>query len=140
VPSVSVIHTHPWDFASQVIAGRLHNIRYERLMGQGNTHMEQTIKCGEGGGPCGTPKPEYLAVSCAEVITEGQWYVQTANEIHESRPEDGTVTLVRRVVKSDPDHASVFWPLGQQWVSAEPRLATAQEITEITTASLIKWF
>jgi len=140
VPNVSDIHTHPWNFDSTVVAGRMINLRYERRNDNSNSHMEQIIKCGEGGGLCGVPKREYLVCSGSESLSEGESYHQEAHEIHRSIPESGTVTLVKRTVKSDPDHASVFWPLGQSWVSAEPRPATAEEITDICGFARSRWF
>lgn len=140
VPDVSTIHNHPWHFDSEIVVGRLINKRYIRHNGNCTNYMEQTIKCGEGGGPCGAPKPEYLLGMPVEIYNAGDVYHQESHEIHESLPDMGTVTLNSRDRLSDPDHASVFWPLDKTWVSAEPREATEHEINSIIYNSLVHWF
>src|SRR5579859_3298084 len=57
-------------------------------------------------------------------LTTGQTYHQEKDEIHESLPFDGTVTLVTRTFTADRDHARVFWRGTGDFVTAEPRAAT----------------
>lgn len=141
VKDVSTIHTHPWDFTSHVIAGSVTNHKYQlRETAAVHTHLGQTIRCGEGGGMCGSPKRCYLYSEIPQQIGEGERYDEQAEEIHETRPEAGTVTIVERRFKADTEHASVFYPVGKQWVSAEPRPATPEEVIAITQIALRRWF
>lgn len=141
-PNVSKMHDHPWHFDSYIIAGCVYQHRY--LYGTGNAtskeYMRQTILCGEGGGLCGAPEPVYLAQQPQEVYTERDSYKQVATEVHISLPTDGTVTLVKREFLEDNDHAHVFWGMGNEWVTAEPRGATIEEVRDVTSRSLATWF
>jgi hypothetical protein len=141
VPEVSSLHTHPWDFRSQVICGRVVNQRYvERSLGHSNnSYMRQMIKCGEGGGLYGEPGPVYLEPQPPEIVTAGCGYAQLATEVHESRPDSGTVTIIKRSVPEDghPDFANVYWGADKQWVSAEPRPATPDEVLYIINGARV---
>lgn len=140
VPGVSVIHDHPWDFKSLILAGQFYNTRYvEDVLNSEATHMGQRIRTGEGGGPEGKPFSVALAAVHREVYWDGDVYCQGAEEIHKSEYEDGTVTLNDRTRRPDPDHALVFWPYGEQWVDAEPRPATRDEIIRATSTARIKF-
>lgn len=143
VPGVSELHTHPWDFESLVVAGVVRNIRYDRYgpsFSQGLPYMRQTLKCGTGGCLVGEPDLVMLVADAVESYGRGCVYRQASTTIHQSIPENGTVTVVRRTFNEDEDHAYVFWPYETTWVSAEPRPATPEEVHAITRASLEKWF
>lgn len=134
VPFVSDIHDHPWDFTSWVMCGLLLNRRFQIMeegpLGFGNAapyHMVN-IATGEGGGPVEAEKMVYLMqLSEEHYFPGGGGYSQLAREIHQSIPERGTVTLNRRGKPSAAHTARVFWKMGE-WVSAEPRLATKDEV------------
>lgn len=146
VENVSLIHTHPWDFESLIVAGRLKNTRYSEnewlpwYLTNPHRFNVQTIACGTGGGLVGHSKEVYLYESSEEIYESGSTYRQIAEEIHKSSPEDGTVTAVLRAFREDTEHARVFWPVGGEWVSAEPRRATPAEIRNITAQALERWF
>jgi len=138
---VSDLHTHPWDFHSVVIAGVVCNQRFREVTQWEAGHpsyRRQTIRCGEGGGLCGAPEDVRLEASRCEVLEEGAIYTQAAREIHRSVPEDGTVTIIEREFKEDAEHAYVYFH--GEWVTAEPRAATQEEIEAILTHSLDTWF
>lgn len=141
VGAVSGIHTHPWHFVSTVLAGRIEQYRYTRETQGGKAFDQYVIRAGEGGGLEGEPKRVLLASSPLEVVGAGQQYRQRAEEIHLSVPADGTVTMVHRELADAryPDHAFVFVPAGEEWVSAEPREATANEVEEIAGRALRRW-
>lgn len=143
VPDVSDIHTHPWDFESTIIAGKLRNVRYEDYENpEEGTEVfhRQLIKCGVGGCSIGEPELANLYRFSEERYEEGDYYYQEAREIHASYPEDGTVTLIDRTFGTDVDHAHVYFPQGKSWISAEPRPATPNEVRRITELALDKWF
>lgn len=138
--NVSELHTHPWDMLSTIIVGELRQHRYVPALDMDATHMCQKILCGEGGGLCDAPRQVALREMLPEDYDSGDSYRQLWWEIHRSEPMDGTVTLVQRQFTSDPDHAYVFWPVGEEWVTAEPRPATEDEVLRICEDSLAKWF
>lgn len=145
-PGVSAVHSHPWDFTSHVIAGRFTNVRFgicehpfEALSTR--THYAQTVKCGEGGGLVGEPTPVRLFAEQPECYQAGDTYTQRAEEIHESHFAGGTVTLCQRTVREgDGNHARVFWRIGEEFVTAEPRAATPEQIEAACSHSLAAWF
>jgi hypothetical protein len=131
VDDVSEMHTHPWGMRSTIIRGRVDNQRFREVPGANLHFMRQAIFCGEGGGLEGEPEETDLIAYTPERYIDGQTYEQGPEEIHVSSPRRGTVTLVERKFGEDVDHAYVYWPQGQEWVSAEPRAATTDEITQI---------
>ena len=136
VPGVSTIHDHPWDFESKVVAGRVTNVRYTEVDLPGARYSCQKIKCGAGGGLEGEPFSTLLVKMHEEVYLPGNVYNQLAKEIHESIPEDGTVTIIKRQFGPDTEHARVFWSPSDVWVSAEPRLAASWEVEEFVQEAL----
>jgi hypothetical protein len=140
-PGVSELHDHPWHFRSRIVAGRLMNQRYTATPSAGGGHWCQTLKCGAGGCLASAPPVRVeLEGDPLEDYGEGEEYHQGHNEIHQSMPEDGTVTIIARHFRTDRDHARVFWPVGSEWGSAEPRDATPEEVRSITTNALRRWF
>jgi hypothetical protein len=154
VPDVSTIHDHPWDFRSYVVAGSLVNVRFRRPANAGeigscSAHAPNVafcreyrvtrIRCGPGGCAVDPPTPERLHQSgTPDSVRVGGWYEQRADEIHESRPADGTVTLVERHFRADTEHANVYH-LTPTWVSAEPSAATWDEAGPIVRDALARW-
>lgn len=142
VPNVSTIHDHPWDFTSVIIAGEFINQRYsfnEHKTPSAPTHVFATIKTGEGGG---LDRSSYGAC-VLEPLYEGMYepgdsYGQRANEIHETKFVNGSITLNKRT--GDTEHARVFWPWGTHWVDAMPRPATREEVSDAVANSLRRYF
>lgn len=146
VPNVSTIHDHPWDLTSLIVAGQTLNQRYRMFAARsgprpmiGPTHDFTTIKTGVGGG---LEKSEIgyctLEKYPLESYHPGDSYKQHAEEIHETKFLDGTVTLNERI--GDTEHARVFWPAGTEWVDAIPRPATRDEVADAVLYSLREWF
>lgn len=152
VPNVSMIHNHPWDFDSYIVAGELRQFRYSEVgvnrrdvegfnASADDAYFRSVIKAGPGGGLRDSPIGVYLLRGDEEVYGKGMSYTQHASEIHQSLPVDGTVTLVtRRFVRKDVDHAQTYWRANSEWVSAEPRPATAEEVRSFTSLALERWF
>jgi hypothetical protein len=134
VKDVSLIHSHPWDFESLILCGELRNQRFA-YAAAAPAFGYATIKPGPGGGILDKKGLTHLRVFPMEVYHAGQTYCQKYDEIHVSDPVDGTVTLNKRV-RVGKDVADVFWPAGQEWVSAEPRKAEDHEIHIITQLAL----
>lgn len=140
VPNVSDIHDHPWNFRSTVVAGELRNYRFTPVERGASRFLTRRILCGPGGCVMGEPAYVNLYEGVREIYFEGDDYYQGASEIHRSEPIDGTVTIITRAFLDDSDHANVFWRPGEEWVSAEPRPATPEEIKAITGNALRMWF
>lgn len=149
VDNVSLIHDHPWNFKSTIIAGKIFNTRYQlrpykpdQAMKRGESLFnEKVIVAGEGGGVEGETQTVILNEQPFEEYSQGDTYTQRWNEIHKSEYIDGSVTIIEREwPKKDRDRALVYYPNGEQWVSAEPRPATPEEILDITKNALERWF
>lgn len=146
VPGVSMIHDHlQWGLESTVIAGRLVNRRYmissdavTNLVAP-DVYQYTVLKPGYGCYHKTEPRTVRLVALRPEVIEAGMVYAQHPDEIHETDAEDGTVTVMQKLPTQD-DSARVFWRYGTTWGSAEPRPATEDEVFDITTNALAKWF
>src|SRR5665213_931609 len=131
---VPVIHDHPYDFVSWIVAGELTNVRYEEDL-SGAKYLRERYR----------PPNEDLRtsdfvqlVSNAETYREGDAYTQLAHELHDSRQLPGTVTIIRRTFR-DVSELTVCRPEDAPWISGVSRPATPVEITAITSQALA-WF
>ena len=143
VPEVSTIHTHPWDFWSEVLVGEIRDVTFTFTPDAEDTrvfgaHKKRRIVCGEGGGLCEDSPVVGGTLTVVEDRTyfPGDRYHHIAPEIHDSHPKDGTVTVVSRIFHADTEHADVFWPAEREWVSAEPRPATSDEVNAAASKAL----
>ncbi len=131
VPGVSDIHSHPWDFWSNVICGRIRDTTYNAHMMADNKKLFcfQEIQCGAGAKLLGEPTGCYLVPRNILEYEGGKQYGNPASLLHSTEFTDGTVTIVERQFKdgANPDVAHVVYPGNQRWVSAEPRKATKDE-------------
>jgi hypothetical protein len=141
VPDVSTIHDHPWHFESVIVAGAFVNQRYQEADGD-KTHACMLIVPGPNGGPITkqATAERHLKPMKPELYTVGDIYSQRADEIHESIPADGTVTLNDRTRTGGEDRARVFWPIGTEWVDAKPRVAKPEEVRDVCLDSIRRWF
>jgi hypothetical protein len=131
-PGASPIHNHPWNFDSYVVKGTIRQERFHEVTEGGEVFNYSTLQCGPGGCLVTEPQKIWLARGITEIYGPRQIYSQTANEIHWSQPDDGTVTLVHRIFnREDVDHANIYWPENEEWGSAEPRPATREEVREM---------
>lgn len=143
VPNVTDVHEHPWDFESLVLAGEMRNFVYfKSAEGQpkAQPYYRDVLLCGSGS-LAGDPDPIWIEPwypdGRCQSCSPGYAYSQRYSEIHRSEFEDGTVTLVKRkFVNEDRDHAGVYWKRGAQFVSAEPREATREEILLVAESAL----
>jgi len=131
------LHTHPWNFISEVMFGEIRQHRAVIVTGEDSViasspYRRQKILCGEGGGVVDDPELVRLTTKPMEVYGVGESYSQEASEIHCSYPANSTVTVITREFLEDVDHAYVFIPPCAEFVSAEPRPATRAEILFIT--------
>jgi hypothetical protein len=141
VEDVSTVHDHPWDLDSRIISGELRNQRYERNpIGDGKEAWKAVlIRTGEGGHPMHPPVDWFLRRLPTETYEPGDRYHQDAPEIHESLPSRGCVTVVKRTFSRPRDIATSLYRNTPEWVSAEPRPATMEEIYHFTNLALANW-
>lgn len=145
IPNVSLMHTHPWNFDSLIVSGRLTNELYQIV--DDNTaaatynmyklYWKQDIVPGPGGGLVNVAPKNKVKIGLlgSYEYHAGDMYHQQAEELHISRPDTGTITLnVRQRVGNDI--AVVCWPEDTEWVSAEPREATEEEVLDIVSLAL----
>lgn len=143
VPNVTDVHEHPWDFESLVLAGEMRNFVYVRANDtypESEAYYRDTLLCGTGN-LTGDSAPCWLIPwfpnGRPSQYGPGDTYSQRFEKIHRSEFTDGTVTLVwRKFVNEDRDHAGVYWKRGAQFVSAEPREATREEILLVAESAL----
>lgn len=137
----SQMHTHPWGFDSLVISGSVGNELFRYTHAGDSTHWRQPIFCGEGGGLEGHAAKVSLASDPPVLYFVGGSYSMSPHDIHISHPSPGSVTAVRRRLRlgADLDHADVFWRIGESFVSAEPRPATAWEALRGIELALVRW-
>lgn len=138
VENVSSVHDHPWDLDSRIISGTLRNQRFVRDDDNGEPWQAVLIRTGEGGHVLKPHTPWSLRALDVETYQPGEQYHQDAPEIHESIPERGTVTVVRRTFSRPRDIATSCFKEGS-WVSAEPRTATKEEVERFVALALEKW-
>lgn len=156
VERVSTIHTHPWGFTSDVYSGAITNRVFSKLdetdvevikqSASWRTNLaaynEQQIVCGPGGGVSAPPKKVWLYEPDDDgclTWTAGDSYGQEAEDIHESIPKSGTVTVLERRFREDTEHAFVYFREGREWVSAEPREAKTEEVEAMARMALDRW-
>jgi hypothetical protein len=132
VPDVSTLHNHPWDFSSRIVSGRLLNQRFDFDVDDGIEVNSSEIRTGEGGSIFGDPRRVKVRPQPLETYGPGELYAQEALEFHESFPEPGTVTVIKRRFSRTRDYAVTCWRTGD-WVSAEPRPATRSEIAHFVS-------
>jgi hypothetical protein len=99
----------------------------------------QLIRTGEGGHPLADTEAWWLRRQDLETYEPGDTYHQDAPEIHESLPEPGTVTVVKRTFSRQRDIATSLYRDTPAWVSAEPRPATPAEVFHFTRLALARW-
>lgn len=139
---VSDIHNHPWPLHSTIISGELINQRYS---GSSNTerfipnYKGQKIATGEGGGLIGEPVDVMLSPDRPDVYGPGESYKQRPEDIHRTIAKDGTVTLIERPQGPPLEEADVFWPIGTNWVSAEPEEVPAWIVQRVIQHALARW-
>jgi hypothetical protein len=153
---VSTLHTHPWDFTSEVHSGAITNRLFCKLRETDvavirqnaswrrnlAAYNEQQIVCGPGGGVSAPPKEVWLYDDDEDgclTWTTGDSYSMDFDTIHESIPKTGTVTVLHRRFRVDTEHAFVYYRSDRKWVSAEPRDARPEEVEAMAKMALERW-
>lgn len=143
VERVSTLHTHPWDFTSHVLSGVVVDRVFKEVdavvPGSPHNYFKQKIVCGPGGGVAGEKEPVRLELANQDAFVAGTEYQRQATDVHETVFKSGTVTLLERRFKEDTEHAMVYFQQDREWVSAEPRDATPEEVSAMARVALDRW-
>lgn len=139
VPNVTMVHDHPFDLESRILWGELMDKVYIEKPGFPTNYMKQTIVCGVGAHADSEEVGVHLQLQNANIYKTGDIYSHDSTVLHETVPEDGTVTLVVRRFKEDTEHARVYFPVGTKFVSAEPRKATEEEVATMALKALERY-
>lgn len=128
------IHDHPYDFQSTVVVGELTNTRYAP-----SAAGEQYLRLRY------SPPDEdrrrrdaVTLVATPERLRGGDRYRQLAPELHSSRQEPGTVTLLR-CSWHEPRELTVCLRDEADWCSGRARPATRAEIAAFTAEALARF-
>ena len=128
------VHDHPYDFVSTVIAGQITNTRYEETASGAQYRRVRYSASDED-----VRRTDTVRLSATSAtLTEGEQYAQSARELHDSRHEPGTVTIIRCTFK-DVAELTVCLRGDDSFVSGQARPATLDEVKHITTKALT-WF
>ncbi len=137
-PGVSMIHDHlQWGLQSLVLSGEIRNIRYVENP-HGDRYMHVRLQAGYGCRFLEEPSEIRLIQLAPETYCTGESYSQEPAEIHRTESRRGTVTIMRKT-STDTGTARVFWPVGEEWGSAEPHPAAPAQVEAITGYALSVW-
>lgn len=134
-PGVSKMHTHSWDLTSYVVCGELRNQRFIEVS-RGIPHWRRRLRCGVGCEWVGPAEVVFLRSMPIETYRHGQTYTQKADEIHVTDAVPGTITLMNRQYDGPAGEANIYWPILEEWGTAEPREATQAEVAGTISKSL----
>lgn len=134
IQNVTDIHTHPWDYHSEVLYGILKNTIYEEISLTSSIYSEQyekvTIKCGTGECAKSKPKSVHLAEQKYTYHTPlyNDSYSLKKSQIHKVNFADGTVTLLHRYNHDPENKADIFYKDAIGFISVDFRSATDDEV------------
>ncbi len=129
-----MIHGHPYDFVSRIVAGELTNIRYVEDPSGVKYQRDRYSPSNEDLRTVDTVQ----LVGTAEVYRAGDEYAQRSHELHDSRQLPGTVTIIRMALQHT-DELTVCRPEDAPWFSGLSRPATVEEIQDITAIALSRF-
>jgi len=128
------VHDHPYDFVSTVIAGAITNTRYRESPSGAEYSRVRYLASDDR-----VRSTDSVSLSATSAtLREGEQYAQLAHELHDSRQEPGSVTIIRCSFK-DVAELTVCLRDEDTFVSGQARPATLDEVKHITTSALT-WF
>lgn len=142
IENVTDIHTHPWDFYSIILQGKIINIKYKECAKsyyKAKKYNRCLIETGENAyvkeskevylRKTGRNAYEYNRKDCKEYT---DIYTHKKHIPHKIKFVDGTITVLTKTNISEDIHdrklAYSYVKDGIEWVSAAPRPATKEEI------------
>lgn len=125
-----VIHDHPYDFTSEIVAGAMTNTRYTVDAAGEQFTRYRYLPADEGDRVVDTVR----LAGTSTVHTAGDSYEQSAHELHDSRSQPGTVSIIRCTFR-DVDRLTVC-RTRDAWVSGGSRTPTPGEVKRIAAKAL----
>ncbi len=158
VDGVTDIHTHPWDFISVILQGKITNHIYKEYPEQVNK-SKKYFRCliNTGEDAYVKEKNEVYLLKCdKKTYTSGNFYIHKKHIPHKITFKDGTVTVLNKFNKNEEcekyikytdNHITVlgqeksseaytYVKDGKEWVSAMPRPAKDYEIYDTVKKAL----
>jgi len=128
------VHDHPYDFVSTVIAGEITNTRYEESPSGAEYSRVRYLASDDR-----VRRVDTVRLSATSTtLREGNHYAQVAHELHDSRQQPGTVTVIRCAFR-DVGELTVCLRDEKPFVSGRARPATLDEVKRMATTAL-SWF
>ena len=129
-----LIHDHPYDFTSTIIAGEMTNTRYEE-----DRAGVEYVRFRFSPGAEGDRRSDAVRLSStATKFIGGTRYRQLAHELHANWQQPGTVTAIRCRWVGTPELTVCVRNAGS-WRSGQGRDATREE-RKAFTAKALEWF
>ena len=125
------VHDHPYDFVSTVVVGEISNTRYEESPSGAEYNRVRYLASDD----CVRRIDTVRLSATSATLREGEQYAQLAHELHDSRQQAGTVTIIRCSFK-DVAELTVCLRDEDTFVSGKARPATLDEVKHITTGAL----
>lgn len=132
-------HDHPWRIKeSRIVLGVMRNMRFKIDEEHGVPSRIAKVVCGIGSHLEGPVKLTGLANDGPqEVYTPGDTYSLSEYDLHESRPDPGTVTVMSRTSLDEPKEVSIVWQGKGNWrQEGFTRHATSQEVVAAVSIAL----
>ena len=143
VDGVTDIHTHPWDFISVILQGKITNHIYKEYPEQVNK-SKKYFRCliNTGEDAYVKEKNEVYLLKCDKnTYTSGNFYIHKKHVPHKIKFKDGTITVLNKFNKNGEDKKSseayTYVKNGKDWVSAMPRPAKEHEIHDTIKKALV---
>ena len=125
------IHDHPYDFTSTIVVGELVDTRYVEDL-SGDEYRRERYSPGDEND---RRRDTVRLAGTSTTLGPGDRYHQLAGELHDSRQNPGTVTIIRCEWRDRPELTVCLRP-GAPWVPGRARPATPDEVARITGAAL----
>jgi hypothetical protein len=126
-----LVHDHPLDLTSTVVAGEITNTRYEEDPGGDEYRRDRYVV----GDEAHRRTDSVRLRGTSTTYRPGESYHQAAPELHASAQIPGTVTVVRFTAVEVPVVTVCRRP-GTPWVSGAARAAEAREVARFTGLAL----
>lgn len=133
-------HDHPWDLDATIYFGKMGNQRYSIGGKTGVPAQGSLVNCGLNSHFVGEVfQTTLLEEKGLELYVPGSSYHMEAEELHDSFPEPGTVTVINKGPRPERDVATIIWLGGGAWQEEGfTREATKDEILHFTGLVALK--
>ena len=136
VPNITDVHTHPWDFESFIYQGQITNHCWRESSKLDGVSFDRCLILTGEKAYVKERTQVILKVIGNQKYTRGMVYSHEKNIPHRIDFVDGTITILTKSnIREDSLAYSYVMGIGNEWVSAAPRLATKNEIKKFIDAA-----